>query len=489
MILGISLIGTALFLTLLCVILRHFKKEFFPKKSQKNPVYSFFFGISAFLYEKFLILKPDALLVLKEKLRSTHSNENADELAYYYIVKTISTPLLTIICAFFISGVLLIVSDKSSLLTSVTRPDYSEGSTDLLVNVTYEDGSSEDITITIDPLALSFEEAFEIVSSSEEDIINEILGNNESKDHVCESLNLITSFEGKFNISWDGLNTQYVSYSGNLQYDNIPESGVCITLMPLAKIGDYEIELNFSVILYQKPETEAEGAVAEINAYINSADKLLDSTVSLPTSISSGKVTFIKKASGKLVLIPVFTIIFAFFLMLVQKSRLNTELKERNLLLSEDYVEIVSKLSLLYNAGLNIKNSLMTILNDYMPNADDKKSKEQKNIILRPAYEEIRLTLMQIKSGIPEGKAYLDFGKRCNLAPYRKLGMLLEQTLNKGSTELEKALQDEAYGALMDSRLSARAKGEKISTKLIVPMTLMLLLIMIIIMYAAFASI
>ena len=82
MILGISLIGTALFLTLLCVILRHFKKEFFPKKLQKNPVYSFFFGISAFLYEKFLILKPDALLVLKEKLRSTHSNENADELAY-----------------------------------------------------------------------------------------------------------------------------------------------------------------------------------------------------------------------------------------------------------------------------------------------------------------------------------------------------------------------------------------------------------------------
>ena len=46
------------------------------------------------------------------------------------------------------------------------------------------------------------------------------------------------------------------------------------------------------------------------------------------------------------------------------------------------------------------------------------------------------LTYYELERGIPEGKAYAAFGRRCRQHGYRKLGSLLEQNLKKGTSGL-----------------------------------------------------
>ena len=89
---------------------------------------------------------------------------------------------------------------------------------------------------------------------------------------------------------------------------------------------------------------------------------------------------------------------------------------------------------------------------------------------------------------MPEETAYENFGRRCGLPTYIKLGSLLAQNLRKGSSGLTALLEKEAFLSLQQHRTAARKMGERASMRMLFPMLLMFVDVMLIMMVPAMLS-
>lgn len=146
-----------------------------------------------------------------------------------------------------------------------------------------------------------------------------------------------------------------------------------------------------------------------------------------------------------------------------------------------DYSEVVSKLTLLLEAVMTTRMAWHKIACDY-------RNKTNHGDLKRPVYEEICTTDYNIQAGISEIKAYEQFGKRCDTREYMKLATLLQTNIKKGTKELSNLLEKEACDAFEKRKNMARVKGEEATTKLLMPMMLMLITVMMIIMIPAIWS-
>ena len=157
------------------------------------------------------------------------------------------------------------------------------------------------------------------------------------------------------------------------------------------------------------------------------------------------------------------------------------ERQKREEQMLRDYPEIVSKMVLLLGAGLGMRKVLERIAVDY-----------RKNLALggqkRFAYEEIVFTCQEMENGVSEQEAYQRMGMRMGTGAYRSLAVLLTQNLKKGSKGLLELLKQESQEAFEERRRQAKTTGEKASTKLLLPMGMMLAVVLVILTVPAFLS-
>lgn len=139
---------------------------------------------------------------------------------------------------------------------------------------------------------------------------------------------------------------------------------------------------------------------------------------------------------------------------------------------------MVEKFVLLINAGLPVKNAWIRV-------AETRKTKNDKVDYLT---EEMLLTKNQMDNGISEEKAYEMFGRRIGILTYMKFSTLLVQNLKKGTANLINILEYESADIFNERKENAKILGEEASTKLLVPMVLMMAIIFAVILYAAFAG-
>jgi len=195
----------------------------------------------------------------------------------------------------------------------------------------------------------------------------------------------------------------------------------------------------------------------------------------LPDRIMGKQLTYSVDKENDLPVLIALSVIILILVYLSFESNIKKLNKERNTQLMLDYSELVSKLTLLIGAGMTIRMAWEKIVTDYRQASRNR----------RVAYEEMVITYNHLQSGKPEGSAYAEFGKRCRLHEYVKLGMLLEQNVKKGTNDLKVSLQKEAQTAFEDRKNFARKLGEEAGTKLLMPIMLMLLVVLIIIMVPA----
>ena len=153
--------------------------------------------------------------------------------------------------------------------------------------------------------------------------------------------------------------------------------------------------------------------------------------------------------------------------------------KEQMLL---DYPEIINKFTLLVNAGMTVKQAWSKLTEDYEKKILSSQLKK------RYAYEEMLVTVRELKLGVPESIAFEQFGRRVGLLPYIKFGSLIAQNIKKGSKGLSELLSKEASEAFEERKELAKRLGEEAGTKLLAPMMIMLLIVFIIILIPAFQS-
>lgn len=138
-----------------------------------------------------------------------------------------------------------------------------------------------------------------------------------------------------------------------------------------------------------------------------------------------------------------------------------------------DFPEVLSKLALLVNAGM--------ILNE----AWAKVSSTDSGIL----YQEMENTVFEMQNGVSEFDAYINFARRCSVPAVTKFASTLVQNLEKGNKELVEFLRTFSEDSWNERRQTAKRKGEEASTKLLLPICLMLLGIMIMIMIPIFTQI
>lgn len=103
-------------------------------------------------------------------------------------------------------------------------------------------------------------------------------------------------------------------------------------------------------------------------------------------------------------------------------------------------------------------------------------------------YEELLVTCREMEAGVSEAAAYQNMSIRCGLPCVVKFTALLHRYTQSGAAGLKQALYEETGTALQERKERARRMGEEAGTKLLLPMTMMLLVVMAMIMMPAFAS-
>ena len=168
----------------------------------------------------------------------------------------------------------------------------------------------------------------------------------------------------------------------------------------------------------------------------------------------------------------------AAFVMIVITAREEQKIRaKRYEELMMDYPGLIMKFTLLVQAGMTVRNAFRKMAMDY----------KRKNV-KRIAYEEIVTTCYEMESGISELEAYRRFGERCGHVKYKTFATLLIQNLQKGSSHMGEMLEKESVEAWDDRKRKAKVLGEAATTKLLVPMVLMLGVVMAIVMLPACLS-
>ena len=140
-----------------------------------------------------------------------------------------------------------------------------------------------------------------------------------------------------------------------------------------------------------------------------------------------------------------------------------------------EYASFLYKLMALLRAGLTIRGAFERLA-------------QSRQVREHYIDEEIRRCCNEMKSGVPEAQAYENFGRRCQLPEYIKMGTILAQNLRKGSDGLADLLEAEALRGMEERHQLARKLGEQAGTKLLFPMMLMFGVVLIILMAPALMS-
>lgn len=146
-----------------------------------------------------------------------------------------------------------------------------------------------------------------------------------------------------------------------------------------------------------------------------------------------------------------------------------------------DYPEIVYRLVLLISSGMTVRGAWEKMISDYQR----WRSQTGKS---RWGYEEMEMTLREMNYGIPELKAYENFGKRCGSQGYIRLSSLLIQQVKRGAKGMNQLLSQEVAEAEIFRRENARKRAEEAGTRLILPMVLMMMVVFAVLMIPAFLS-
>lgn len=147
-------------------------------------------------------------------------------------------------------------------------------------------------------------------------------------------------------------------------------------------------------------------------------------------------------------------------------------LDERHDVLVRDLPTVLSKMALLINTGIILKEAWSIIAH-----SNDKL-----------LYQEMREAEIEMENGLSDKEALANFARRCNVKEVRKFISVVEQNLEKGSQELAQSLKELANESWNEKKQITIQKGAAADSKLLIPTGLIFMGILIIIIVPLFSN-
>ena len=337
------------------------------------------------------------------------------------------------------------------------------------------------IQIQILPQEYTDQELLALSEQLWKEVEEKIPGENKSLDKVTESLYFPEEVDGyPFLLRWHTDAPSLLSAEGQIGED-IPREGSIVEIrLQIVKTGsDFKAERTFFANLYPSEREDAFWKRLEKSLIGLEKNSRMSQRYILPDHFEGHTIIFRNKKEEKSYLIFLLTVGASIAVRAGEKREEENGKKRRLQEMELEYADMIARMAMLIGAGMTISGAFKKIAGDY-----GKRRQERK----KPLYEELLITSREMDSGISEGKAYQNLGNRCHLSCLMRFTALLAQYHKSGSFGLKNALKEETYQALQERKERAKRLGEEAGTKLLLPMTLMLVLVMIIIMIPAFTS-
>lgn len=425
--------------------------------------------------------------VAEQCLKRLHPERDARELCREYYLEKIRKSLLILAAGGALCGLLCIrVGLAKQDAGTLMRGEYDEGEQELELEVRAGD-TKQRYELAVQPRTLTADELETLYDQFVTDMSSLILGANESLDEVSGDLALESSYDGyPFEIDWKSSNVDALSSSGEVGEVREAEN-VVLTAEIVYGEGDEEgvnlwtERLNVTVVPAEL--TDAERQRREIGDALEQAEakSRSESEWSLPEVWGEQTLTWSVVADNPGPLVGVLAVVISVLIFFLRDKDLQDELERKKDRMRREYPDIVHKLALYLGAGLTLRGAFRKLASDY----EQARERGQPD---EPAYEEILYTCRELQTGVSEPLAYEHLGRRTGVQEYIRLCTLLAQNLKKGSTELLPRLREEAGNASREQLRSVRKLGEEASTKLLVPMVMMLAVVMIMILLPAFST-
>lgn len=148
------------------------------------------------------------------------------------------------------------------------------------------------------------------------------------------------------------------------------------------------------------------------------------------------------------------------------------KLKKRTEQIINDFADVVSKLALLVNAGMIMKEAWTKVA--YTGDSE--------------LYQEMQRVVVSMENGVSEIDAYTDFGTRCSAPEIKKFTSTIIQGLVKGNRELVEMIKQQSREIWDGKRHRVKQQGEKAASKLLIPICIMFVGILIMIIIPIFAN-
>ena len=358
------------------------------------------------------------------------------------------------------------------------RNEPGEGGYQEALNYIEEDsGKKGQIILNLQERTLTAAEWKEILPEAEKEA-EEVFRNGQQADHVSGQVVLCESVkDGLISVEWKLEPDIWIDLQGNIEEENL-SPGQMVTATAILSNGKNQAEYSFSICLYPAENQNETSLGKRIEQYLynqNAEEK----EVELPQNMDGVALSWKEETGKPLVIFLFLGILAAVVILWSEKKEQQDAKKHREEELVKDYPEIVSRLGLLLEAGMSLRQAWKKLTDTY-----ESKRKNQR-LQKRAGYEEMLFTKRELEDGVGESLAYERFGERCGLASYRRFASILTQNLRKGTVGIGRILAKESEDAFTQRKTMAQRLGEEAGTKLLFPMLMMMVVIMVILVVPA----
>lgn len=264
-----------------------------------------------------------------------------------------------------------------------------------------------------------------------------------------------------------------VDESGKIDFDKLENEGTILQAQVELRCGAYEKIYNFPFELKRPSLSKEERILQEIEVWLDQQMQTEGSQkVQLPTEIEGEELLWFEEREFITPQVVCLELLALLLLKIVYKRKQEEEQKKRIFEMEGDYPEIVNQLSLLISVGMTTRQAWTRIATQYA-------YKRKEGLIPKKrVYEAIVQMNRRFKEGESESMVYRRFTEDIPVSCYRKLTRLLLSNLEKGTTGIALRLEEESRQAFEQKILRAKKLGEEASTKMLLPLMLMLMLVM-----------
>lgn len=420
---------------------------------------------------------------VKTDLNRIYPGENLQECITDYYVRKMTLSTVILIGGLLFLGIWQCSREDSQIVENqwVYRGSGEEGTRKYKITGQVEDGNRYTFQMEVEPRKYSGEELELLYLRLEEELPQQILGDNDSLDYVTENLKLLETYEGfPFFVEWKSKDPEIVGENGTVRRQL---EQVSVKLKAEISYEEYTRETEVTVTVAGKAETSEERERNEIEELLRAAqeENPENERFQLPEDINGKIITWKEKPGNTGWALAMGAMLATGAVFFFQDRDLHDLVEKKKQEARRSYPEILQKLTLYLEAGLTVRAAFCRVAEDY------EKERAQGGRRLE-AYEEMLIATREIHMGVPERTAYEGFGKRIGVREYVRLSTFLLQNLKKGSTTLLQQLKEEVREAEEMRIQNARKLSEEATTKLLLPMVLLLVIVMVMIMVPAFSN-